>query len=569
MSEDGLRIWRSPYIDFYKDETLHVAEVYTPQYLSELAEAGFNGIWIRGILRDIAPTKVFPELGRKSAAHLRNLRTVIRRAERVGIRVWLYMQPPLALPAEASFWQRHPEAKGVTRPGILDGQMMTVMCISEPKVREFLREAAETLSRRLPGLNGAILITASEFFQHCYTHYSPELAKKGIPLGCSRCERRQPRDIIADIIRSIYSGFQRAGNGAKVIAWNWSWNAYEPDPQEEITRALPPQVALLAGFERGDTKVILGKRRTIDEYSLSFAGPSERFLKSLRVARQRGMKVMAKLQLGTTHELATVPNLPLIGTLYEKARAMRRLRVRSFMGCWNFGNMLTANTAAFVHFMDVRRLPPRRQALRAFAASYFPGCDANGVAEAWETFAEAMDSYPYCTPFLYWGPLNYALAHPIEPGPLRKEPVGRSWMPDERGDELEASFGPYTLSEIIQGLCALTRTWEHAVELLERALAGCEATTARQELDTARVAGHCFHSGWNLYRAYRLRKQWSPSKLDALLSIVRDEQAHLAQVLPIVAADRRMGFHSECQHYMFTASAIRRKLRRLAELVRS
>ncbi len=30
---------------------------------------------------------------------------------------------------------------------------------------------------------------------------------------------------------------------------------------------------------------------------------------------------MTKLQFGTTHELASVPNLPLIGNLYEKAKS--------------------------------------------------------------------------------------------------------------------------------------------------------------------------------------------------------------------------------------------------------
>lgn len=91
MGDDSLRIWRSPYINFYKDETLRAAEVYTSDFLRTLAAAGFNAIWIRGILRDLAPTRIFPEFGRNSASHLRSLRTVIRRGERAGIRLFLYM----------------------------------------------------------------------------------------------------------------------------------------------------------------------------------------------------------------------------------------------------------------------------------------------------------------------------------------------------------------------------------------------------------------------------------------------------------------------------------------------
>ena len=56
-----LRIWRSSHSDFYKDEALHAAAVYTPDCLREIAGAGFNAIWIRGILRDLVRTSE-PEL---------------------------------------------------------------------------------------------------------------------------------------------------------------------------------------------------------------------------------------------------------------------------------------------------------------------------------------------------------------------------------------------------------------------------------------------------------------------------------------------------------------------------
>ena len=568
MKKDSFRIWRSSDSDFYKDETLHAAEVYTSDSLRKIADAGFNAVWIRGILRDIAPTRVFPELGRNSAVHIRSLRTVIRRGDRVGIRLFLYLQEPMGMPPEAAFWKRHPETKGITRLETFAGPMST-MCTSEPQVTAFLRKAAGTLSKRLPGLAGAILITASEYMSHCYSHYpvNPEITflpdtPKG-PLGCPRCARRHPREIVREIIENVHNGFGDAGNGAKVIAWNWSWNVYEKDPQARIINSLPRDVTVQAGFERGDTKVILGKLRTIDEYALSFAGPSRRFLESCKTARGNGMKVMAKLQIGATHELATVPNLPLIGSLYEKVRAMRKHKISSFMGCWNFGNMLTANTAAFNRFLTTKRLPSRRQALVAFARDYFPGCNAQQVAEAWETFGGAMDSYPFCVPFMYHGPLNYAVAHPIEPGPLDKRPVGPSWLPAERGDELKESFGCYRLSEIIKGLGILTRTWWKGVETFEGALAACKAPAAREEINTARMCGHCFQSGWNLYRAYRLRRNWKASRLKAMLAIMRNERGHLADAAAIAQADKRMGFHIEPQLQMFNASSIRRKLRKL------
>jgi hypothetical protein len=566
---NALRIWRSWRSDFYAGDARRAAAVYTPAVLAEIAAQGFNAVWIRGILHELVPCRAFPEFGRGRAATLRSLRQVIRRGEQTGVRVFLYMQPVLGRPPRDPFWQRHPEAQGTTFRFV--GRVVNAMCTSTPEVQAFLREGAERLSASLPGLGGCILITASEHVSHCYSHerLSPDGASDGVSpevlRRCPRCAARRPREVIAEMLAAMRDGFMAAGHGAEIIAWNWSWSFYEPDPQEGIIRALPKGIRVLADFERGGRKRILGRPRAIDEYALSFAGPSARFTGTLRAARRHRLPVVAKLQIGTTHELATVPSLPLIGRVYDKVRGLRRCGVRDFMGCWNFGNMLTANTAALTRFLDLPRLPPRRQALQDFARDYFPGCEPRAVVGAWETFERAMDAYPFSIPFLYWGPINYAVRHPIEPAPLNPRPCGPAWLrTPRRGDELAASFGPFTLAEIIRGLGALQRGWRAGLRRLEEGLHGCRGRAAEEELRSARMVGHCFRSAWNLYRAYALRRHWSPRCRPALLRIARDELAHLPAAADLAAADGRMGFHAECQRYLFTAAGIRRKIRRLA-----
>lgn len=567
MHAKPLRIWRSWRSDFYKNEMRGAPRVYTQDCLREIADAGFTAIWIRGILEQIVKQDVFPEWGRESAAYQRGLRAVIDRADKAGLGVLLYMQAPMGLPENDAFWRRHPHVRGVTYR--YDGERISSFCISQPQVRDYLFQGTRALSERLPGLRGIIAITMSEYVQHCYSHYGnpdvPELAiPLGRPTGCKLCDSRQPTEVVLDILRSMHGGLQAAGNGAELIAWNWSWSFLGADAERRIIGSLPRGVTLMADFERGDRKVILGKERVMDEYSLGFPGPSRRFTKSHKSARLHGTRTMAKLQIGTTHELATVPNLPLIGNLYDKARAMRRMGVEDFMGCWNFGNMLTANTVALNRFLTTKRLQPRKQALVAFALDYFPGCNADKVVTAWETFGNAMDSYPFSVPFLYWGPLNYAVAHPIEPGPLNSKPVGPSWMPAVRGDELKETFSNYfTLGEIVKGLGIVSRTWWQGADILQQALGACNAPTAKQEINSVRMAGHCFQSGWNLYRAYRLRRNWKPSHIKALQAVMRNERAHLPDAISIAGADRRMGFHIEPQSQMFDAAGIRKKMERL------
>jgi len=567
-----LRIWRSPYSSFYQDEALNAPKAYTEDMLREIADAGFNAIWIHAILRDVVTSSVFPELGQRSAAHLRSLRTVIRRAKKHGLQVVLFMQPPRGFAPDDPFLKNHPEVAGHSNAD--PDRTIIAMCTSHPDVQKHLTTCARTLSEKLPDLSGVILITASEHMAHCFSRTNflkvpvADFAPEQNPVDCPRCAKRHPSDVVAELITLIHDGFKDAGNGARVIAWNWSWGLYEPDPNERILRQLPRDVSLLLGFERGGERTILGKTRVIDEYSISYAGPSERFVRTHKAARTNGLKVMAKLQFVTTHELATVPNLPLIGSLYDKAKAMRKLRVKSFMGCWNFGNMLNANTHAFNRFLTIERLPPRERALKAFAANYFPGCNAKGVADAWQAFEDAMRYYPFSIPFLYYSPINYAAGLPIEAGKLTGDPIGRSWVDDKRGDDLTPSFGPYTIDEIVTGLGELTQRWESGCNALASALESSKAKAVQPELNSARASAHLMRSAWNQYRAWRLRKNWSQKRMGALVKIAQDELSHLIDFLPIIEKDKRIGFHSECQAYLVTPKDVQEKLQALKSLTR-
>lgn len=554
------RIWRSPYSNFSGSETLSALNIYTDDALGRIASNGFNAIWIRGVFKEIAKSGLFPELSGDHESHAEHVNELILRAGRAGLKVFLYLQAPSSLPADDPFWEHYPDIRGATYDFF--GERTSAFCLSVPVVREYLVEASEALSRSLPGLGGVILITASELIQHCHSHLDNATGVgPALIQACSRCRDVRPAEHVIGIIETLQEGFKAAGHGLPLIAWNWSWNFYEPDPQEAIIRRLPKDVILMADFERGGSKQVLGRTCPIDEYSLSYAGPSKRFTESVSVARSRGVKVAAKIQVGTTHELATVPNLPVIGTIHDKVRALRRLRIKSLLGCWNFGNMLSANTAALTYFYEMKRLPPRATALRQFARHYFGECDVERTALAWLQFEKSLDHYPFSHAFIYGGPINYALSQPILPGLLDPRAPGVSWEVQERGDDLSDTIGPFTYGEICQALDAMTQLWDTGVAHLIEGLQDAEnSRRAEEELNTARIIGHCFRSTWNLYRAWGIRKDWHADKFAQLKPILLDELSHIEQALPIVRADKRLGFHSECQAYLFSAASIEEKM---------
>ena len=94
------KIWRSPYscfgglnslkLDNTKDETLTAVHVYTDEALADIAANGFNAIWLHAVLASISIVPEFPEFGENAMAHISALNTLVARAAKHGIKVFLY-----------------------------------------------------------------------------------------------------------------------------------------------------------------------------------------------------------------------------------------------------------------------------------------------------------------------------------------------------------------------------------------------------------------------------------------------------------------------------------------------
>jgi alpha-glucuronidase len=118
------RILRSPMAFYYSEELLNINQAYPESYLLKMAHHGINGIWLRGILRDLARTDVFPELGQNSDKLLAQLNKLVRRCAKYGIKVYLYFTEPLAFEKDSDFFKEHPHLKGEP----CDGQSSYALC---------------------------------------------------------------------------------------------------------------------------------------------------------------------------------------------------------------------------------------------------------------------------------------------------------------------------------------------------------------------------------------------------------------------------------------------------------
>ena len=579
---DKIRIWRSPYSPFgerkhlekdQESETFIAEQVYTDEELAGISGAGFNAIWVHGILHQVVNSPVFPELGVNCDLHLEALRKLIERAAKHGLKVFLYMQPPRALATDHPFWDKYPEAGGHIEEQLpvadsSENIDYRCFCTSQPIVKEYLRSASEILARELPDLGGIIMITASEYSSHCIARCGMTLGAMGeeieVKTTCPHCAKREPAEVISEIITLMRDGIRAASDTMEILAWNWSWTFYYEKPCREIIERLPKDVILMLGFERGGTQDYCGhKDAVVNEYSISYAGPSEQCMEAFAVAEECGLRIATKLQFGTTHELATVVSLPLLGNVFRKADFMRRNNMAGFMGCWNFGNMLSANTAGFNYFLSKEAPVDESGALQTFASDYMPGCKPNECMNAWCTFDEAMRNYPFGISYLYAGPTNYSLAYIPHPEKLNDISAGGSWLMHERGDDLSGCMNDYSLDEIIAGFEKLSAKWAQGISQLENALSDSDSENAVSELANAKVCGAVFHSTMNTFKFYKLRLEWSGDKIEEYKSIAKDELAVLEAIKDVVGSDKRFGYHSEAHAYMFNQEMIQEKIKTL------
>ena len=180
----------------------------------------------------------------------------------------------------------------------------------------------------------------------------------------------------------------------------------------DVPRRLPEGATVLYNFESGALKEQLGRYRPGGDYWLSYVGPSTAFRRVADSARAAGARLGAKIQVGCSHECATVPFVPAPGLLYRKYRAMRAAGCSAVMQCWYFGNYpgIMNKAAGELAFSDFKE--EEREFLEWLAAPEW-GEDAKTMAGIWRNLTDAYSEYPLSNDMQYYGPFHAGIAWPL------------------------------------------------------------------------------------------------------------------------------------------------------------
>ena len=548
-----------------RDELNDDTDYYSEEYLNRLAHDGVNGLWLTITFADTVPSEIIPEYGRHAERRLEKLRSTVNKCRRYGIKIYPFCIEPLAFPSGSSMIKKYPEIQGH------NNNAFSYFCTSTEKGKAYIEEASYTLFSRVPHLGGLINISVGERPTNCY-------AGTNSNNNCPLCSKRDPAEVVAEMLSIMARGMHRANPSAQLISWHYSqYIGWGEKATEEAAGKMPRDIVLQLNFESAGRAKQLGKTRYAGDYWLSYVGPSELFRRCCKNAVEAGTPVFAKIQVSCSHEVATVPWVSVPGNLYRKYKAMHQLGVSGVMQCWFFGaypGLMTkaAGELAFAPF------PKSEDAfLKKLAGCWWPG-DGRKAVKAWKIFRDAYSNYPMNALFGYYGPMHDGPVWPLYLKP-RNKPLAPTWRIcyPPSGDRIGQSFSyTHTIPEILNLCKEMSREWNKGVGILKKDLAAGKADPEMEEkLRVDEALGIQFESGYNILRFYDLREKMMCMKgtsrlkiLADMKKIVQEEIGRDKKLLELAQKDPRLGFHAEAEGYKYFPEKISWRMRHLEKIVR-
>jgi len=553
---------------FNRDELMDDVDYYPDEYLNRLAHEGINGLWLTVEWRDLCKTSI-TKLPPDAPRRLAKLSRTVAKCARYGIKIWIFHIEPVAWKKDDPLLQKYPELGGAD----LGGEK--AFCPVRALAQKYIRESVNYIFSEVPGLGGIINITHGERSTTCLSSIASFQDGK---VGCQRCDQMPKWRIIHNTLSAMREGMKAASPSAELIAWFYMPNTESPARWvRELAAHMPDNVIFQYNFESNIKIKQLGKIRTGGDYWLSGVGPSDNFRLLAENASSAGTEVSAKMQVCCSHEVATVPYVPVPGILYRKYRKLRELGGKHVMQCWYFGNYpgLMHRAAGMLAFENFNLT--EKQFLLSLARPEW-GRAAEKAAGAWRLFSDAYENYPLCNMVQYYGPVHCGSVWPLYLKQINL-PLAPTWMPDfpPSGDAIgECLSGNYTLTEALDMTGRICEKWRKGMTVLNGLAAPFTGNPERlADIRLAEALGLQFECARNIMDFYLTRHNIyaqegkSEKSLSRLEMILSSELANRARLLELCRLDSRLGFHPEAEAYQYDRKRLEKSLKQIKALLKS
>ena len=530
------------------DELMDDVDYYPDAYLNRLAHDGTNGLWIYSRLADLVKTDIIPEYGDGAEQRISKLNRIIARCKRYGIGVYVFFIDPAFLTEELA--QKHPDIAGVKV------QDRFTFCTHTERGRSYCIEAMEKLCKSLPDVAGFINLSYGE---------RPTTCASGDHTLCPNCRTYKKSEIVAYTTNLMKEGIRRAGSKADFISWTYGYRYWTEELTSDFVHHCDNDVCILENFEEMGINPQLGKDRLAVDYWLSYKGPSDLYKAASDMAKTENKSMYAKLQVCCSHEVATVPYVPVPGILFDKFSE----EMQGVMECWYFGNYPSLMSKAAGELAFLHDFSRKDDFLKQLAAIYCGRTHADQLAEAFRYFEQSYTQYPTNIMFSYYGPMHDGVVWELQLLP-KNNPLPRTWLfldtPD--GDRLyECMLLNHSETEVVSLLSDMKEKWEKGLSMLPE--------TVPEEMKSVSSALSCLiESSFNNIKFYTLRFLLNDSDnktavLNEMEQLVLAEIENSKRMIPICQNDPRLGYHSEAENFKFFPAQIRKRICVLETLLKT
>lgn len=497
--------------------------------LQKLALQGVNGVWMHTVLRTLAKDPKYPEFGKGSEKRIANLRKLVARCAKYGIRVFLYMNEPRAMTAE--FFEANPERKSFK--GSHQGEQFA-MCTSHPEVRRWLRDSLEQVFSQVPGLGGIFTITMSENLTNCASRNHRE--------ECPRCKDRKVGDIVAEVNQTMIEGMVKGNPNAEALLYSWAWPAEE---EASIVSQLPKRNCRIMAVSENRMPICRGgvKEEELD-YSISIVGPGEYAKRLWSLCRTNGIPAMAKVQACNSWELCTFPYIPVMDLVAQHAVNLAHEGVSNVMLSWSLGCCPSDNLSVYRDLLKGEMSSDgvlNRLATRVYGAEKAPR-----ARQAWKAFSDGFANYPFSCATIYLGPHQWG---PVNPLYARKTGY-RATMVGFPYDDLDAWRNKYPGETYAELIGKVADGFAEGCRLME-------GVSEKKELDMFRAEQMHFASCRDQALFVMARDRGDVKEMRRM---ARVELERAKSYWPIVRADSRIGYESSCQYFFVPQDVLEKVL---------
>ena len=519
---DGIRLLHG-YLTPCGDPFMQDGEEYfSDSLLAEYQRVGVNGVWIHGLLATLSPYPFGGQQDESYKIRRRNLQTLIDRADKYGVKVYLYFNEPRGM-AESALGE-YARLKGTVNGG------MAHLCLEQAETREYLYNAVKDLFSSVKGLGGAITITMSENPTHCHSH-------KGC--NCPVCKNIPPERAAAQVNNIIAKAIRDSGSGAKTLAYLWGWSDFMGWSLEQTERGigyLDKDIIAVCASEYGLPLKKGGVESQVIDYSISNPGPSPLTAFSFEKAQARGMRACAKIQANNSWECSASPYLPTFELVLEHLQNLNAIGVRDYMLTWTLGGYPSPVLDMVADYAD----DPDGFSLDGWYKKQF-GDNAEAVQTASKVFCEGFREYPFSIQSLYYSPKTLGVANLWS---LRAEEK-QSTMVCFAFDDYETWIAPYPYEVYISQMQKMLHAWEKGLEILKMKGAGTGLTELTAYAETAYIhfKADCLQTEFS-----HLKRNLEANK-GRIREILQEEKEITERLLLLASKYPAVGFEASNHYY--------------------